>query len=116
MSMPDINPDLENSLVKLQNDYELARVGLQGTLWGAWAALTAIVAIAVVQIVIDRYVVRGWEFVAMVAVIVIPVTFYGAFIFKRAIGISVKIEKQGGWFSASSPGKTDSTRPPTKAP
>jgi hypothetical protein len=38
----------------------------------------------------------------MVAAIVVAVTFYGAFIFNRALSVSAKIERQGGSFSASS--------------
>jgi len=109
--MSDVSPDheialvkLQNelALVKLQNDHKLACLGLQGTLWGAWAALIAIVAIAVVQVVTGRNVVEGWAFAAMVAAIVVAVTFYGAFIFNRALSVSAKIEKQGGSVSASS--------------
>jgi len=72
--MSDPNPD-RDALARLQYDHKLARLGLQGTLWGAWAALVAIVTIAVVQVAINRYVVQGWAFTGMVAVIVIPVTF-----------------------------------------
>jgi len=100
--MSEMNQDHENALAKLQYDYQLARLGLQGTLYGAWASLAAIVAIAVVQVAIDRYVVQGWAFVAMVAVVVVPVTFYGAFIFDRALTVSAKFEKEGGSISATS--------------
>jgi hypothetical protein len=111
MIMSDVNLDreiafvkLQNeiALVKLQNDYKLACLGLQGTLWGAWAALIAIVAIAAIQAVTDRHVVEGWAFFWMVAAIVVAVTFYGAFIFNRALSVSAKIERQGGSFFASS--------------
>jgi len=69
--MSDVNLDreialvkLQNeiALVKLQNDHKLACLGLQGTLWGAWAGLIAIVAIAAIQAVTDRHVVDGWAF------------------------------------------------------
>jgi hypothetical protein len=39
--MSDDNPDREIALAKLQYDHQLARLGLQGTLWGAWASLIA---------------------------------------------------------------------------
>jgi len=110
-AMSDVPPEHEIALVKLQNeialvklenDYKLARYGLQGTLWGAWAALIAIVAIAVVQMVTGRTVVEGWSFTVMVGAIVAAVTFYGAFIFDRALNVSAKFG-QGGSFFASSP-------------
>jgi hypothetical protein len=108
--MSDGNTDREVILAKLQYDHQLAELGLSGTLKGACAALVAIVAIAVVQIWLDRYVVQGWSFAAMVAVIVIPVTFYGAFIFNRALNVSAKVEKSGGSFSASS-SEREASRP-----
>jgi hypothetical protein len=100
--MSDANPDREVVLAKLQYDHQLARLGLQGTLWGAWASLIAIVAIAVVQVTTNRYVIQGWAFAGMVAVIVVPISLYGAFIFNRALTVSAKVAAEGGSFSASS--------------
>ena len=90
--MPDENSDREIALAKLQFDHQLARFGLGGTLYGAFASLAAIVIIALAQIMTGRYVVEGWAFAGMVAVIVIPVTFYGAFIFNRALSVEGKIK------------------------
>jgi hypothetical protein len=104
--MSDDNPDREIALARLQYDHQLARLGLQGTLWDAWASLIAIVTIAVVQVAINRYVIEGWAFAAMVAVIVVPVTFYGAYIFNRTLSISAQAARDGGSFSASSSDKT----------
>jgi hypothetical protein len=132
--MPETNPDHELALARLQhelalarlqNDYQLARLGLQGTLYGAVASLIAIVTIAVVQAVIGRYVVEGKAFAAMVGVIVVPITFYGAFIFNRALNVSAKVEKdalnvsakvekEGGSFSATSSEKTERPQRPIR--
>ena len=112
--MSDSDTDREIVLAKLQYDHELAQLGLSGTLKGACAALVAIVVIAAVQIWLDRYVVQGWSFAALVAAIVVPITFYGAFIFKRALDVSARIEKSGGSFSASSSEKGPSR--PTRLP
>jgi hypothetical protein len=101
-------PDNEIVLTKLQNDHQLARLGLQGTLFGAVAALIAIVIIVVIQVATGRYVIEGWAFAGMVAAIVIPVTFYGAFIFNRALSVSASVAKEGGAFSASSSQRVDS--------
>ena len=109
--MSDGNTDRDIILAKLQLDHQLAQLGLSGTLKGAVAALVAIVAIAVVQIWLDRYVVQGWSFAAMVAAIVVPVTFYGAFIFNRALTVSGSFGGTGGSFSASS-SEREATRPP----
>jgi hypothetical protein len=57
--MPDQIVNSELALAKLEHDHQLARLGLQGTLWGAWAALIAIVAIAAIQVATGRYVLEG---------------------------------------------------------
>jgi hypothetical protein len=72
-------------LKKQELDYLIARVGLQGTLWGAWACLIAIVMIVVSPTFTSRSLLDGWQLVAIVAVMVISVVFYGAFIFQRAL-------------------------------
>jgi hypothetical protein len=82
-------------LAKLGYDHQIARLGLQGTLYGAWASLVAIVAIVIAQVATERYVVQGWAFATMVGLIVISVTAYGAFIFDRALTVSAKVDKEG---------------------
>jgi hypothetical protein len=92
------SPDqIRVALTKLENDYRIARLGLQGTLWGAWASLAALVAIVGVQVWAEHYIVQGWAFTAMVAAIVIPVTAYGAFIFHEALSISVNVRRDGSF-------------------
>jgi hypothetical protein len=88
--MSDEKTDREIALAKLQYDHQLARFGLGGTLYGAFASLCAIVVIDLAQIITGKYIVDGWAFAGMVAVIVIPITFYGAFIFNRALSIEGK--------------------------
>jgi hypothetical protein len=58
--MPDQNADREIVLAKLDNDHKLARLGLQGTLYGALGSVIAIVAIAVIQVLTGRNVIEGW--------------------------------------------------------
>jgi hypothetical protein len=82
-------------LAKLEYDHQLARLGLQGTLWGALASLAAIVTIVIAEVATERYVVQGLAFAAMVGLIVISVTAYGAFIFDRALTVSAKVDKEG---------------------
>jgi hypothetical protein len=95
------------TLTKLRYDHEIARLGLQGTLWGAWASLAALVVIVIAQVMTERYVVQGWAFAVMAAVMAMSVTFYGAFIFDRALNISAKVEKEGlASFSAGAGGAT----------
>jgi hypothetical protein len=89
------NHQTKIALKKLEYDYLIARLGLQGTLWGAWASLVAIVAIVAVQVITERYIIQGWALAATVATIVVSVTAYGAFIFHSALTISVNIEKNG---------------------
>ncbi len=97
------------TLTKLKYDHELASLGLQGTLWGAWASLGAIVIIVVAQVITERYVLQGWPLTAMVAVVAGSVTFYGAFIFQRALNISAKVEKAG--LASLSAGSGETTSP-----
>src|SRR5262249_43991961 len=95
------------ALTKLKYDHDLATLGLQGTLWGSWASLGAIVIIVVAQVMTERYVLQGWPLAATVAVITLAVTFYGAFIFDRALSVSARVQSQGGAsLSASSGGAT----------
>jgi hypothetical protein len=51
-------------LAKLEYDHQLARLGLQGTLWAALASLAAIVAIVIAEVWTERYVVQGLEYFA----------------------------------------------------
>jgi hypothetical protein len=72
---------------------KLARYGLQGTLYGTFAALTAIVIIALAQVITGRNVVEGWAFSVMVIIIAVTVVFYGAFIFDRSLSLESKYFK-----------------------
>ncbi|MGY8704838.1 hypothetical protein RAD16_03720 [Bradyrhizobium sp. 18BD] len=81
--------DVEIERLKLAND--LGRYGLKGTLYGAWAALAAFVIIAVAQMVTGKTVVDGWAFTALVFIIVLPITAFGAFVFQRAFSIEGKL-------------------------
>ena len=83
--------DREVTLVRLKCDHELAMLGLHGTLKGSFAALAAMVIIAVTQVSLDRYVVKDWAFAGMVAAMVVAIALYGAFIFNRALKISAKV-------------------------
>jgi hypothetical protein len=81
--------DVEIERLKLAND--LGHYGLKGTLYGAWAALAAVVVIALAQMVTGKTVVDGWAFTALVFIIVLPITAFGAFVFKRAFSIEGKL-------------------------
>jgi len=89
--------DVEIEKLKLAND--LGRYGLKGTLYGAWAALTAVVIIAVAQMVTGKTVVDGSAFTA---IIVLPITAFGAFVFKRAFSMEGKLP--GGAFKTKTDG------------
>jgi hypothetical protein len=101
--MPDTSMLCDAAVAKLQYDNQLASLGLQGTLWGAWAALAAIFLIALVQVLFNRFVIQGWAFAGMVGAIVVPVALYGAFIFNRAITISGESGKDKQSITVSSP-------------
>jgi hypothetical protein len=77
-------------LAKHKLDYELARFGLGGTLYGSFAALLALVIIVLAQVITGRFVIEGWAFAAMASTIVIAVILYGAFIFNRFVSIEGK--------------------------
>jgi hypothetical protein len=72
-------------LKKQELDYLIARVGLQGTLWGAWACLIVVTLIVLSPTFTSRNIIEGWQIVAIVGVMVVSVVFYGAFIFQRAL-------------------------------
>jgi len=84
--MMEADPDREIALEQIR----LAKYGLQGTLYGTFAALTAIVIIALAQMITGRNVVEGWAFTVMVIVIAVAVVFYGAFIFERSLSLEGK--------------------------
>ena len=88
-------------LKKQEHDYLIARIGLQGTLWGAWPCLIVIVLIVVSPAFSPRTIVEGWQIVAMVIAMVAAIVFYGTFIFKRALTATGTIGKTG--FSVASP-------------
>jgi hypothetical protein len=95
------NADEEIALAKLQNDYQLACMGLRGTLVGALAAFVAIVAIASIEAATCRQIIGDWAFAAMVGMLIIPFTFFGAFIFNRALNVTAKIEGRRGTITAA---------------
>jgi hypothetical protein len=99
--------DLELARLKLNNDHQLGRYGLQGTLYGAFAALLAIVIIAVVQALTDRYIVRDWAFASMTAVIIIPVIYYGTFVFKRTLKVGTDLTNEGSFSLRTETGGDD---------
>lgn len=72
-------------LKKQEHDYLIARIGLQGTLWGAWACLVVIVLIVVSPAFTSGSVIEGWQIVTIVVAMVGAIVFYGTFIFKRAL-------------------------------
>ena len=88
--MIDENEDRDIALARLKYDHDLAKEGLKGTLWGAWAALIAIVLITFMQIVYDRYVIKDWAFFGMVTIIAVAIMLYGAYIFKQAFRITTR--------------------------
>jgi len=99
-------------LTKLKYDHDLATLGLQGTLWGAWASLAAIVIIVVVQVMTQRYVLQGKSLAATVGIMAAAVTFYGAFVFNRALSVSAKMPGISGEASSTSVGKGHGHGPP----
>jgi hypothetical protein len=72
-------------LQKQEHDYLIARVGLQGTLWGACGCLIVIVLIVGSQSLMAQNVIEGWQIVTIVATMVGAIVFYGTFIFKGAL-------------------------------
>jgi hypothetical protein len=76
-------------LQKQEHDYLIARVGLQGTLWGAWACCAALVLIVVSSGFSSEHIVSGWQIVAIVGAMVLAIVYYGTFIFKRALNTSL---------------------------
>ncbi len=84
----ELSEDAIIRLKKQEHDYLIARIGLQGTLWGAWACLIVIVLIVISPAFTTRKVVEGWEVVAIVIAMVSSIVFYGTFIFKRALNVT----------------------------
>jgi hypothetical protein len=81
--------DVALEQLKLNND--LGRYGLKGTLYGTYAALGAIVIIALAQMITGKTVVEGWAFAALVFIIVLPVVCFGAFVFNRVFSIEGRV-------------------------
>src|SRR5580704_11438703 len=88
-------------LKKQEHDYLIARIGLQGTLWGAWGCLIVIVLIVISPAFTTRNILEGWQIVAMTGIMVSAIVFYGTFIFKRALtgtatigGMVISLETQ----------------------
>jgi hypothetical protein len=88
-------------LKKQEHDYLITRIGLQGTLWGAWGCLIVIVLIVISPAFTTRNILEGWQIVAMTGIMVSAIVFYGTFIFKRALtgtatigGMVISLETQ----------------------
>ncbi len=79
------------ALKKLEYDFQIGRLGLQGTLWGASAALFTIILMVFAPMVTKKDIVEGWQLVIIVALVVLAVVFYGAFVFNRALKISAQM-------------------------
>src|SRR3954453_17607471 len=100
-----LSEDAIFALKKQEHDYLIARVGLQGTLWGAWACLIVIGLIILSPWLINKTVVDGWQVVAIVAIMMGAVVFYGTFIFKRALTASGTFGKSV--FTVATPVETE---------
>lgn len=92
------------NLEKLRLDHELGRYGLKGAFFGTIIAISAVVIIAIAQLVVGRNVVEGWAFTGLWAAIIIPAIFYGAFVFNRVLSIEGKIKEGEGAFRAKTTG------------
>jgi len=74
---------------KLECNHLLARLGLQGTLWGALGSLFTLLVIVFLPLFFaSKPIVEGWQVVALVAVFVVPIMAYGAYVFERALKLS----------------------------
>jgi hypothetical protein len=93
------------ALKKLEGDHLLGRTGLRGTLYGLLGALLTLLVIVFMPVYSSKFVVEGWQVVAMVAVFIIPVMFFGSFVFDRALKISAQIDETGAKFIGSTGGK-----------
>jgi hypothetical protein len=87
-------------LQKLEYDHLLASKGLNGTLYGAWASLFAIIVLIFAPMVTERDIVTGWQLVAIVGFLAGAVVFYGAFIFNRALRITAERTRDGASLAA----------------
>lgn len=93
------------ALRKLEGDHVLGRTGLRGTLYGLMAALLTLLMIVFMPVYSSKIIVEGWQVVAMVGVFIIPVMFFGSFVFDRALRISAQIDETGAKFVGSTGGK-----------
>jgi hypothetical protein len=107
-----LSEDAYIALQKLYYDHELARLGLQGTLWGAWASLLTIALVVLVPAFTIGAVIRGWEIVGLVLVFVVPILGYGAYIFGVTLNLAAKASKEEASLKlrTSPPKNSDSNR------
>src|SRR3989442_467990 len=88
-------------LKKQEHDYLIARIGLQGTLWGAWACLIVIALIVVLPAFTTTTPVVDGQYAAIIVIAMVgAIVFYGTFIFNRALtgtigkrGVTVEIQQ-----------------------
>jgi hypothetical protein len=93
---PNLSEDTIIRLKKLEYDHKTVRLGLQGTLWGAWASLLTLLVIILVPVYLGRPVLTGGQIVWAIGVFVVPIVAYGAFIFKSALDVAAKVDRTGG--------------------
>jgi len=92
-------------LKKQELDYLVARVGLQGTLWGAWACLVVIVLIVLSPTFTSRNIIEGWQIVAIVAVMVVSVVFLRGLYLPEGFEGGWKVRIDGLLFGDAADGK-----------
>jgi len=106
--MDEGSEDYKLARAKLDLNHALARAGLRGTLFGAWATLIAIVLIVAIQTLTERYVLDGWPLASLAAVVVVSVIFMGGYIFSHAV-------KFGAQFGEGSKGVFIGAKPASKS-
>jgi hypothetical protein len=92
----NLSEDAIIQLKKLEYDHKAIRLGLQGTLWGAWASLITLLAIVLVPVYLEHPVLTGSQIVWAIAAFVVPIVSYGAFIFQRGLDVAAKVDRTGG--------------------
>jgi hypothetical protein len=102
--MSDERPDVELELRRLELEIkkrelelpvELAQLGLRGTLTGALAGCTVVLALAIIRAFSDRLDITGAHLCIIMGIVAIAVALYGGFVFQRSVTIGGRWKDNG---------------------
>src|SRR5213593_2667838 len=84
--------ELELSLKETQLLVDLAKYGLRGTLFGAFAGMIFILLLTAPALWLNNYILTGWHICVITGLLSLAVILYGAFVFNQQVKIAASMK------------------------